>query len=176
MKRKIVDGGRTGIKLDKFRHSKFEIDNSELVRPVNNLMTSKSVNSLDSSFKELTEDNDLDLDNWKHRTGWDHYFSTRFGNGFRNHGGALKDHDGSHFGSGARGYKRNDASVYDDVCETLSLSSIIDASDLIVEVKNGTVFLKGSIMDRKMKKLAESIVENVSGVFEVKNLLSLKNY
>jgi hypothetical protein len=174
MKRKVVDGGRTGIKLDKFRHSRFEIESKDLGRPVSNSLTSKSVNSIDSTYKDLSEGHEFDLDNWKHRRGWDHYFSSSFGSGFRNHGGALKDHDGSHFESGPRGYRRNDGAVYDDVCETLRMSSAIDARDLSVEVKDGTVFLKGSIRDGEMKKLAEAIIENISGVFDVRNLLTLK--
>jgi hypothetical protein len=161
MKRKVVDGGRTGIKLDKFRHSRFEIESKDLGRPVNN--------------SQRSEDHEFDLDNWKHRRGWDHYFSSGLGNGFRNHGGALKDHDGSHFDSGSRGYKRNDGAVYDDICETLRMSSAIDARDLSVEVKDGTVFLKGSIRDWEMKKLAEAIIENISGVFDVKNFLLIRN-
>jgi hypothetical protein len=161
MKRKVVDGGRTGIKLNKFRHSRFEIESKDLGRPLNNSLRS--------------EDQEFDLDNGKHLRGWDHYFSSGFGSGFRNHGGALKDHDGSHFDGGSRGYKRNDGAVYDDVCETLRLSSVIDARDLSVEVKDGTVFLKGSIRDWEMKKLAEGIIENISGVLDVKNFLLIRN-
>ncbi len=162
MRRKIVDGGRTGIKLDKFRHSRFEIESRDLGLPVN--------------YSMLSKQQELELENGKHRRGWDHYYSSRFGSGFRNHGGALKDHDGSHFEDGSRGYKRNDLSIYDDVCETIRLSSIIDASDLSVEVKNGTVFLLGSVRSRVMKKLAEAIIENISGVFDVRNLLTVKNF
>lgn len=176
MKRKIVDGGRTGIKLDKFRHSRFEIDSSELNRPVNDSTSKKSNRTIDLSYKDLSEDQEFELENWKHRKGWSHYYSSRFGSGFRNHGGALQDHDGSHFEEGPRGYKRNDLSIYDDVCETLRLSSIIDARDLSVDVKNGTVFLLGSVRDWEMKKLAEAIIENISGVFDVRNLLTVKNY
>jgi len=161
MKRKVVDGGRTGIKLNKFRHSRFEIESKDLGRPL--------INSLRS------EDQEFELDKGKHRRGWDHYFSSSFASGFRNHGGSLKDHDGSHFDSGSRGYKRNDGAVYDDVCETLRISSVIDARDLSVEVTDGTVFLKGSIRDWEMKKLAEIIIENISGVFDVKNLLLIRN-
>ncbi len=176
MKRKIVDGGRTGIKLDKFRHSRFEIESRDLKRPVNDSTSKKSSSTIDLSYKELSENQEFDLENWKHRRGWDHYYSSRFGSGFRNHGGALKDHDGSHFEDGSRGYKRNDLSIYDDVCETLRLSSIIDASDLSVEVKKGTVFLLGSVSSREMKKLAEAIIENISGVFDVRNLLTVRNF
>lgn len=142
MRRKVVDGGRLGIKLDKFRHSKFELGEKKAI-------VKKEESSGQTSRKDVSV-------------------------AFRKHGGSLLDHDGGHFEKGPRGYMRDDHSLEEDVCETLRLNSSIDPSELSVEVSKGIVFLKGFVSNLEMKKLVHSSVENISGVVDVKNLLTLK--
>ncbi|WPU66961.1 BON domain-containing protein [Peredibacter starrii] len=76
-------------------------------------------------------------------------------------------------GVGPKGYKRSDEKIYEDVCESLMRHRAIDASHIIVKVTDGTVYLSGKIESRGLKKLAESVAENISGVKEVTNELSV---
>lgn len=78
-------------------------------------------------------------------------------------------------GRGPRGYKRSDESIYEDVCVMLSRSPAIDASEIEVSVKDGIVYLNGSVSDREIKKRAELEVENISGVVDVQNLLNFNS-
>ena len=102
--------------------------------------------------------------------------SYRLGGVSRRHGGPQLDHEGSHFGKGPRGYKRSDDSIYEDVCYDLTVSPDVDASDIQVTVKDGIVFLTGQIQDRKEKKMVEYEIENVSGVIDVQNQLTIKTH
>jgi|GEM_PF-3140688 len=141
MRRKIVDGGRFGIKLDKFRHSRFEHGMSK-----------------SGATKEASDQKSVQP----------------ISSGFRKHGGGLMDHDGSHVEKGPRGYLRDDNALLEDVSETLRLNSSIDPTEISVEVLKGIVILKGFVSNIEMKKLVHSSVENISGVVDVKNLLTFK--
>src|SRR6476620_11241579 len=88
--------------------------------------------------------------NWNHRQGWDQYYNQR-SSGSRHHGGSLIGHDrGGHSGRGPKGYRRSDDSIFHDVCDTLTMSADIDASDIEVTVKDGVVYLNGTVSDREM--------------------------
>lgn len=94
----------------------------------------------------------------------------------RNHGGSQIGHDsGGNRGRGPRGYKRSDDSIYHDVCDTLTMSPDIDAREIEVSVKEGVVYLNGTVPDRESKKLAELDIENISGVIDVQNLLNFES-
>ncbi len=82
-------------------------------------------------------------------------------------GGMIKGHSGK----GPRGYKRSDESIYEDVCVMLSRSADVDAFDIEVSVKEGVVYLNGTVSDRDSKKKAELEIDNVSGIVDVQNLL-----
>ncbi len=77
-------------------------------------------------------------------------------------------------GRGPKGYKRSDARIKEDVCDRLAYDAHIDASDIEVDVKDSIVTLSGSIDCRRNKRHAERIIENISGVKDVRNHLSLK--
>ena len=94
-------------------------------------------------------------DNWAKRQGWDKFYTSQKGKGPKN-------------------YKRTDKDIFDEVCEVLSASPTVDASEIEVETADGIVFLRGQVADRKMKRLAETIIESLSGVQDVQNLLSFK--
>jgi hypothetical protein len=151
MFRKIKDGDLTGLKLDKFRHSRFEYNPNHLTfqrdglrERFNHAFTPKG----EIEFKKVIN------------------------RGFKKHGGSLLDHEGSHLGKGPRGYKRLDEQIYTDVCERLTISSLVDASEIEVFVKEGIVYLNGVVQDRLMKKMAEYEVEMISGVQDVQNSLT----
>ncbi len=78
------------------------------------------------------------------------------------------------YGKGPKGYKRSDERIKEEIHETLTWNYEIDASDIEVEVKEGEVTLTGTIADRHMKRLAEELIEDISGVRDVTNQLKLK--
>lgn len=79
-------------------------------------------------------------------------------------------------GKGPKDYKRSDARIYEDVCETLLNDRQVDASDIEVEVQSGLVTLRGSVDNRAMKKEAERCIEEVSGVEDILNLLKIQQF
>ena len=77
----------------------------------------------------------------------------------------------SHQGKGPKGFKRTDERIKELVSEALSDHHGIDASELEVDVEDGEVTLSGTVLDRSLKRLAEDIVERVSGVVDVHNTI-----
>lgn len=76
---------------------------------------------------------------------------------------------GGQRGKGPAGYQRSDERVRENVCEVLTEHDHIDATNIEVIVKNGEVFLSGSVDNRQQKRLAEDVVEQISGVKDVQN-------
>jgi osmotically-inducible protein OsmY len=76
-------------------------------------------------------------------------------------------------GKGPRGYARTDAVLYEEVCEALYRSPHVDASDIEVEVKDGCVFLSGTVESRETKKMAEIEIDSLSGIKDVQNKLQV---
>lgn len=76
-------------------------------------------------------------------------------------------------GRGPKGYRRSDASIREEVCEVLTHDPDVDASDVEIDVRAGTVFLSGTVPDRRMKRLAEHVIENINGVDDIQNWISL---
>jgi hypothetical protein len=81
----------------------------------------------------------------------------------------------THVGKGPRGYKRSDERIWEDVCEALSAHPEIDASEMEVEVKDGVVKFTGTVDNRLIKRMAEDLVEDISGVADIQNELHLKH-
>lgn len=77
-------------------------------------------------------------------------------------------------GKGPKGYKRSDERIKEDVCETLARDHRIDASDIEVNVENAMVTLSGTVDNREAKRAAEMVIENISGVEDVKNDIRVK--
>lgn len=78
------------------------------------------------------------------------------------------------YGKGPKGYKRSDERIKEEIHEALTWNYEIDASDIEVEVREGEVTLVGTIADRHMKRLAEELIEDISGVRDVTNQLKIK--
>jgi hypothetical protein len=78
-------------------------------------------------------------------------------------------------GIGPKGFELSDQQIFDEVCHRLYLSPIVDARQVIVDVQNGVVYLKGKVNDRSMKKEAEKCAETVLGVKDIFNELQLLN-
>lgn len=81
---------------------------------------------------------------------------------------------GKFSGMGPLGYQRSDQRISDDVCDRLTEHGRIDARDIEVDVKDGIVTLKGSVPDRNMKRMAEEVTEDISGVKEVQNQIKVQ--
>lgn len=77
-------------------------------------------------------------------------------------------------GKGPKGYKRSDDRIKEDVCETLARDPRIDASEIEVNVENAMVTLSGTVDNREAKRAAEMVIENLSGVDDVKNDIKVK--
>jgi osmotically-inducible protein OsmY len=75
-------------------------------------------------------------------------------------------------GKGPKGYRRSDDRIREDVCERLS-SGYIDASEIEVEVAEGTVTLRGSVPDKRSKRDAEDLIEYVAGIRAIENQLRI---
>ena len=84
--------------------------------------------------------------------------------------------EGRFRGRGPRNYRRSDERVREEVCERLTDSEWLDASDIEVGVAAGEIILTGTVDSRYAKRLAESIAESVSGVNNVQNNLRIHQY
>lgn len=190
MGRRINDGDVTGLKQDKYRNSRFELEEERepswyyggasrssantLGGPFNENRGRRSANTVRSQWDGSPYE-DQELSNWRNKEGWDRYYNPNYERGSRKYGGAQLQHDGGNFaGKGPKGYRRSDKTIFEDVCDTLKLSPGIDASQVEVSVKDGVVYLNGTVPDRRTKKLAELEIENISGVDDVQNLLRFR--
>jgi osmotically-inducible protein OsmY len=81
---------------------------------------------------------------------------------------------GQHRGRGPRNYTRSDDRIRDDINDRLTDHDYLDASDIEVEVNAGEVVLTGTVENRRAKRLAEDIAEDVSGVRNVENRIRVK--
>jgi len=97
--------------------------------------------------------------------------SSESGRGLRSQGSYSQGSNGPHSGRGPSGYQRSDERIREDVCDRLTEHGLIDATEIQITVRGGEVTLQGSVDDRRMKHLAEDVVESVGGVKEVHNQL-----
>jgi hypothetical protein len=81
---------------------------------------------------------------------------------------------GPHSGRGPQGYQRSDARIEEDVCEHLTYHGMLDATGIQVQVDNGEVTLSGSVESRQAKRLAEDILDGISGVRDIHNQLRVQ--
>lgn len=184
MGRRINEGDVTGMKQDRFRHSRYEMEprdrsNEGVSRANMNTLGGPSAENRGrrgDTPRRFNQDSPFEngriSKNWSRRQGWDDYYTEKSFRPGRHGGGIINNDENDHSGRGPKGYKRSDENIFDDVCETLSLSPAVDASDIEVEVKDGIVFLKGSVADRETKRLSEYIIESIPGVDDVQNLLT----
>ena len=77
-------------------------------------------------------------------------------------------------GRGPKGYTRSDERIREDVSDRLEQHGEIDASEIEVRVSNGEVTLEGTVEDRWMKRMAEDLVEECSGVKQVNNRIRIQ--
>lgn len=88
---------------------------------------------------------------------------------------ARQTEDGpSYVGRGPKNWRRSDERIREDINEQLERHPRIDATDVDVQVRDGEVTLSGEVSDRRMKRLAEDVVDEVAGVLEVHNQIRVK--
>jgi osmotically-inducible protein OsmY len=87
---------------------------------------------------------------------------------------SVKETAKDFFGIGPKGYRRSDERIREDVSEALARDRFVDASQIEVDVKDGRVILRGSVMERQMKRRAEDCVEHLSGVQDVRNEIEVR--
>lgn len=76
---------------------------------------------------------------------------------------------GPYSGVGPQNFQRSDKRIKEDVCERFTNHGRIDPSDIDIDVNDGEVTLRGTVPDRKMKRLAEDTAENIIGVKNIRN-------
>lgn len=76
-------------------------------------------------------------------------------------------------GRGPKGYRRSDERIREDVCDLLERDAHIDASEIEVSVADRVVTLSGKIESRFAKRHAEDLIENLAGIHDVQNDLSV---
>lgn len=82
--------------------------------------------------------------------------------------------EGPFRGVGPRNFARTDDRIREDVCERLAMHGGVDARNIDVEVVRAEVVLRGSVTDRRMKRMAEDAVDAVPGVRDVRNELRVE--
>jgi osmotically-inducible protein OsmY len=112
----------------------------------------------------------------------DDYLGTRSGSSEYDYRGGGGDYgqgsygqggygQGTFRGRGPRGYRRSDERIREDVCDCLTDDPLLDASNMEVTVKDCEVTLSGTVNRREDKRRAEDLVEQISGVKDVRNNL-----
>ncbi len=76
-------------------------------------------------------------------------------------------------GKGPRNYKRRDIRVEEDINERLLNDPYLDATEIIVSVKDGEVTLSGTVPDQWSRRQAEYHAQQVGGVVQVQNSIQL---
>jgi hypothetical protein len=101
----------------------------------------------------------------------------RYGQGFEPERGASQGFgaygqgrpQGRFTGRGPKGWQRSDESILERVNETLEQHPDIDATEIEVTIAKGEIVLRGTVDDRRAKRLAEDAIENLPGVKDVRN-------
>lgn len=82
----------------------------------------------------------------------------------------------NHFGKGPKSWIKSDQRIKEEVNLALFVDHIVDASDIEVSVKDRVVTLKGTVLNRAMKRAAERSVERLAGVADVMNRLTFPRF
>lgn len=80
----------------------------------------------------------------------------------------------NHSGKGPKGYVRSEQRIKEEASEILTHDYDLDASDIEIEIKDRCLILRGEVNSRHDKRLAEYLVEDISGIEDVDNQLRIK--
>jgi osmotically-inducible protein OsmY len=87
---------------------------------------------------------------------------------------AARRREQDHRGRGPANYTRSDERILEDACDRLTQDWGVDASNIQVTVQAGEVTLDGTVTDRRQKRRAEDVVDDLSGVKHVQNNLRIQ--
>lgn len=90
------------------------------------------------------------------------------------HTGAGARH-GRFYGIGPKGYRRSDQRILEELSDRLMTHPDVDASDIEVRVEGGIITLSGTVPDRHQKRIAEFIADDIVGVDDVHNELTVRH-
>ena len=76
-------------------------------------------------------------------------------------------------GVAPRGYARSDQRVLEDVCDRLTLHGELDVRHVEVHCRDGVIRLEGTAPDRRTRRLIEAVADEVPGVVDVENELTI---
>lgn len=114
-----------------------------------------------------------DSDTSRHDTDWQSGSAGRGMQGVNSSpGGTWSGRQGSGGGFRGRGpkdYQRSDERIRDEIADRMTDDDYLDASELMIQVKQGEVTLIGTVTTRDQKRRAEDLAESISGVREVSN-------
>lgn len=94
-------------------------------------------------------------------------------NADENYASSSSRSQGLHSGKGPKGYRRSDERIHEEVSEMLMENGDIDATEIEVMVNEGVVHLSGSVESRRIKRMAEDLIERVNGVVDIRNDLQV---
>jgi hypothetical protein len=97
-------------------------------------------------------------------------YGGNYGEGRYGEGGSLSRFEMDHRGKGPANYQRTDERLRELLCERLHDHPDIDASDITVSVKDGSVHLEGTVDSRRARDLVEDLAEELS-VLDVQSSL-----
>lgn len=81
---------------------------------------------------------------------------------------------GPYTGRGPSNYRRSDDRIKDEVCQRLTRHGQIDARKIQIDVSEGVVTLRGSVGDRRMKRITEDTIESIPGVQDIHDELTVQ--
>lgn len=99
----------------------------------------------------------------------DHY---RYGSLYDIDDGRVTFAQGPHRGKGPKGWPSS-GRLRDQACKRLADHGLLDASRVDVEVDGDEVTLTGTVPSRRAKCLAEALIEDIPGVHDVHNRLTI---
>jgi hypothetical protein len=101
-------------------------------------------------------------------------YGGNFGEGRYGPGGSLSRFEmADHRGKGPKNYQRTDERLRELICERLHDHPDIDASDIEVDIRDGTVVLEGTVDSRRTRDLVEDVAEQLS-VTDVRSNLRVR--
>jgi osmotically-inducible protein OsmY len=83
--------------------------------------------------------------------------------------GTNYDMRGMHSGKGPRNYRRSDERLKELICERLTADPHVDATDIVIEVRDSEAIIGGTVNDKQMKRRAEEIIDEIKGITQVEN-------
>lgn len=79
----------------------------------------------------------------------------------------------NYYGRGPKNYQRSQSRIEEEACELLSQNRELDASEISVKVEYRCLYLSGEVNSRHAKRLAEYLVEDISGIDDVQNQIKI---